>query len=272
MTTNITACLVIYNEEAVIRRCLSSIRDVVDEIAVVHDGPCDDRSLAICEEFGCKIRIGQRMGEAEPHRPGLYRRATTEWILQLDADEFLSEEARHALPELVRDGPAKCYAMLWPIWNGRQYTTRRWPYKKVLFRKDAVQYLGFPHEEVRVNGPVTKVPVTLHHQPTYNNLSLRTVGTKWNRWLDVHARMLLAGSSQSDVFPDNAELQPHYYFIARHPLLSCVPLFGYHLLATMALGGWQEGLEGLKVGLYTSAYYAALCVRVQRLRARARSS
>ena len=38
MTANITACLVIYNEEPVIRRCLSSIRNVVDEIAVVHDG------------------------------------------------------------------------------------------------------------------------------------------------------------------------------------------------------------------------------------------
>ena len=265
MTTNITACLVIYNEEGVIRRCLSSIRNVVDEILVVHDGPCDDRSLDICEEFGCRVRIGRRMGEAEPHRPSLLREVRTEWVLQIDADEFLSEGAGRGLPELAQSGRANCYALLWPIWNGRRYTTSKWPYKKALYRKSAAQYLGFPHEEVRVAGTVAAVPLRLEHQPNYDNYSLKTVRTKWNRWLDIHARMLLSHASW-DVFPDNAQLEPHYAFIKDHPLLNCVPLFGYHLLATVAVGGWREGIEGVKVGVFTSLYYAALCVRVWQLK------
>jgi len=272
MTTNITACLVIYNEEAVIRRCLSSIRDVVDVIAVVHDGPCDDRSLKICEEFGCEIQIGKRVGIAEPHRPGFLRDVRTEWVLQIDADEFLSEEARRALPGLVRSPGADCYAMVWPIWNGSRYSTKRWPHKKVLYRRDRVSYLGFPQEEVRVRGRVANVPVRLHHQPRYNNLTMTTVRTKWSRWLDVHARMLLADRSHWDVFPANANLEPHYSFITRRPLLSAAPLFVYHFLATLALGGWREGLQGVKVGLYTALYYAALCLRVRQFKADARGS
>jgi Glycosyl transferase family 2 len=271
VTTNITACLVIYNEEAVIRRCLSSIRNAVDDIAVVHDGPCSDRSLEICEEFGCRIRIGQRMGIAEPHRPSLLRETTTDWVLQIDADEFLSEEAQRALPELARSASADCYAMLWPIWNGRRYTTQTWPHKKALYRKDAASYLGFPQEEVRIAGRTALTPVRLDHQPTYNNLSLDTVRTKWNRWLTVHAKMLLAGSSTWDVFPDGAELRPHYPFVAVRPLVSCAPLVIYHLLATLALGGWREGIQGFKVALYTSMYYGALCVRVWQLKRALRS-
>jgi hypothetical protein len=132
-------------------------------------------------------------------------------------------------------------------------------------------YLGFPHEEPRIHGPVRSVPLRLEHQPNYNNLTLETVRTKWGRWLSVHARMLLAPPATWDVFPDKTELTPHYYLIIRHPLLVCLPLFAYHLLATIALGGWREGFQGLKAGVYTSLYYAALCVRVWQLKRSSRT-
>ncbi len=38
-----SACLVVWNGEDEIRGCLESIKKVVDEIIVVHDGPCSDR-------------------------------------------------------------------------------------------------------------------------------------------------------------------------------------------------------------------------------------
>lgn len=44
---SISACLVVRNEEAVIERCLESLAGVVDEIVLVHDGECEDRTLEI---------------------------------------------------------------------------------------------------------------------------------------------------------------------------------------------------------------------------------
>ena len=41
----ISACLVVHNEEKLIGRCLESIKNLVDEIIVVHDGPCQDKTL-----------------------------------------------------------------------------------------------------------------------------------------------------------------------------------------------------------------------------------
>src|ERR1700739_188285 len=86
----VSAYMVIFNEEKVIERALKSIYQVVDEIVVVYDGPCRDNSLKICQKFGAKIFVRKHSGEAEPHRPFSFEKAKNNWILQLDADEYLS--------------------------------------------------------------------------------------------------------------------------------------------------------------------------------------
>ena len=91
MNNKISACLVVHNEEKVIRRCLDSIKNVVDEIIVVHDGPCTDKTMEIAREYGAKIYEQPFNGEAEKHRPFSYRMTSGAWILQIDADEYLSK-------------------------------------------------------------------------------------------------------------------------------------------------------------------------------------
>ena len=81
MNNRISACLVVYNEEKIIKNCLASIKDAVDEIIVVHDGECIDKTLEICKSYTNKIFIKQHIGEAEPHRPFGFKQATGDWIL-----------------------------------------------------------------------------------------------------------------------------------------------------------------------------------------------
>lgn len=262
----ITACLVIHNEESVIRRCLDSLKTAVDEIIVVHDGPCTDRSLEICEQYGCTVHVREQGGIGEVHRPWLLRQVKTDWVLQIDPDEYLSPEAQLEVRSLVASKRADCYALVWPLWDGKKYTTTHWPHKKVLYKKCAAAYLAVPHEEVRISGRIEYVTARLEHKPKYNNLSISTVTTKWDRWLSVHARALLADPTSHDRFPDHVELRPHYYVIAQHPLLSSVPIVLYHLAATVILGVRIEGVQALKLGLFTSLYYFALCARVYQLK------
>ena len=47
----ISACLVVYNEEKSIQCCLESLRPVVNEIIIVHDGECNDKTLEIARKF-----------------------------------------------------------------------------------------------------------------------------------------------------------------------------------------------------------------------------
>ena len=50
----ISLCMIVKNEEAVIKRCLESVKEVVDEIIVVDTGS-QDRTKEIAEEEGAQV-------------------------------------------------------------------------------------------------------------------------------------------------------------------------------------------------------------------------
>ena len=52
----LTACLMVKNEEAMLSRCLASIKNHVDEIVVVDTGSTD-RTVEIAESYGAKISL-----------------------------------------------------------------------------------------------------------------------------------------------------------------------------------------------------------------------
>ena len=84
----ISACLVIHNEEKLLKRCLESIKDVVDEIILVHDGECTDKSLNIANNFHSRIFIRDFIGEAEWHRPFSYEEAKVTGFCRLTRMSF----------------------------------------------------------------------------------------------------------------------------------------------------------------------------------------
>src|SRR5258708_3925434 len=82
-----------------------------------------------------QIFVRKHVGEAEPHRAWLYSKVKTAWILQLDADEFLSPNLLKKIPQLTKNTANACYEFIWPFWNGRKYITKNWPWRKALFQK-----------------------------------------------------------------------------------------------------------------------------------------
>jgi glycosyltransferase involved in cell wall biosynthesis len=184
---SISACLVVRNEEAVIDRCLSSLDGVVDEIVLVHDGDCDDRTLEIAESHGCRIFVQPLVGNPEASTVFAYEQARSEWILALDADEFLSEPLRDGLRALVADDTVNGYEMLWRMWDGTRYFTENGPFKLSLFRRSRVHMIGWIHATESVDPPVRRVQLQLEHRPLYNNFSIRTALTKQRRWARVNA-------------------------------------------------------------------------------------
>ncbi len=94
----ISAYVVARNEERLIARCLSSFADLVDEIIFVHDGECEDRTLEIAEEYGCRIYVRPLRGHADASKVFALSQARYDWILGVDADEFLSSGLRAAPP------------------------------------------------------------------------------------------------------------------------------------------------------------------------------
>jgi glycosyltransferase involved in cell wall biosynthesis len=188
---SVSACLVVRNEEAVIERCLESLDGVVDEILLVHDGECKDRTLQIAKRHGCRVCVRPLVGHAEASTVFAYEQARGEWILSIDADEYLSEPLRTQLRELVREESVNGYELLWRMWDGRRYITENGPYKLALFRRASVHLLGMIHGIERVDPPIRRIDLQLEHRPPYNNFALGTVRTKWRRWAQINASEFL---------------------------------------------------------------------------------
>jgi glycosyltransferase involved in cell wall biosynthesis len=184
----ISACLVVHHEESTIGRCLDSLHGVVDEIVVVHDGPCRDRTLAIAAGYGARVIEAPLYGHCERHTPLAYAEATGEWLLNLDADEFLSAALAARLGELVRDPDVDGYEFLWKHWDGERYVTEAGPYKLVLFRRRAARMVGLIHQPEAVDGSVRRVGLHLEHRPPSGHRTMGAMMTKWRRRARLHAR------------------------------------------------------------------------------------
>jgi glycosyl transferase family 2 len=184
----ISACLAVRNEERQIERCLRSLEGVVDETVLVHSGPCEDATIEIAEWHGARVVTADDGGHGERNTPIAYGLARGEWLLNIDADEFLSDELRANLRRLAEDGSVDGYAFLWKLWDGRRYITEHGPYKLVMFRRSKTRMVGLIHAPERVEGRVVELPLHLEHRPSYNNYTLHTIATKWRRWAEIQAR------------------------------------------------------------------------------------
>jgi glycosyltransferase involved in cell wall biosynthesis len=239
----LSACIVVYHEEALIRRCLNSIKSLCDEIIVLHDGQCHDRTLTIAHELGAVVTEQERVGEAESQRVAAFETTRGEWILQIDADEFLTEKAIDSIRRLLcNPGPCNGFSLIWPIWNGRRYISSRWPHKPCLFRRSAMHFIGFPHSEVIVDGGIKSTDVRLEHQPGYNNYDFSVYRTKHKKWGVIHTRYLLKEIDTLLAFrPLKHRQWPTHMGIIRRYGRMAIPLNAVILFAgALKSGGWRE--------------------------------
>lgn len=97
----ISAVIITKNEERNIRRCLESVKDVVDEIVVV-DSLSTDATEEICRGYNVKFVKQQWLGYSDQknYANGL---ASNDWILSIDADEQLSEELKTSINEIKKN-------------------------------------------------------------------------------------------------------------------------------------------------------------------------
>jgi len=265
----ISGVLVIHNEEKVLERALKSIAGVVDEILVVHDGPCSDESINLCTKYKCKIYIRKFEGNAEPHRVWVYGQTKYNWILQIDADEYVSAELQRNLLKLAQDDSVACYEFIWPIWNGCKYVTSEWPYKKFLFKKDKITFSPIPHSEIQVAGVTKRLNYRVEHKPNYNNFSIDAFFKKHRKWTKVHAAYLLKNPKEIVGFPESIPVQlPKYYFIKKHPYLFALPLATYQSWQSIKSTPLKEMRMGIKTSILIFFYYLFLAMEIGNLKVR----
>lgn len=103
----ISLCLIVRDEEALLRGCLASAADHVDEIIVVDTGS-EDGTVAIARSFGAAVHEFAWVDDFAAARNEALRHASGAWILVLDADERLADGAGPAIRQAVQRGDFDC--------------------------------------------------------------------------------------------------------------------------------------------------------------------
>lgn len=122
---DLSVIILTYNEELHIRRCLENVAPIAKDIFII-DSFSTDATLDIAEEFA-NIHILQNRWEnnhAKQFNYGLtHAGITTQWMLRLDADEYL-------LPELVKELQEKLPTLpddvTGVIFNRRHIFMKKW--------------------------------------------------------------------------------------------------------------------------------------------------
>lgn len=110
MQPGITLAMIVRNEAEKLRRCLDSAQGVADKVVVVDTGS-DDGSVEVARSFGAKVEEIVWPEDFAAARNVSLDRVETEWVLWLDADEWLAEGAGPQIREAVRRPDAMGYLL-----------------------------------------------------------------------------------------------------------------------------------------------------------------
>lgn len=236
---SISAFIVCCNEEKNIRRCLEGVK-WCDEIIIVDSGSTDS-TLEICREYpNCRIIHRDWTGYVEQKRFGLSQ-CNSKWVLNVDADEVVSDELREEIREILRTPQeANGFFLSRVVFHlGKWWRKGGWypEYRLRLSRKEFTSWGGKdPHEKALVEGPAKKLKGELLHY-TYTGLSDQL--NRLNRYSTTVAENMDKNGERASLL--NIIVNPVTRFIKFYFLKK----------------GFLEGRPGLIVA-YIEAYYVFL--------------
>lgn len=97
----ISACAIVRNEEKNIGRWLENMKQVADEVVVVDTGS-EDHTVEIVQAAGASVYFFAWCDDFAAAKNYALSKATGDWILFLDADEYFSKESISQLRPLLK--------------------------------------------------------------------------------------------------------------------------------------------------------------------------
>jgi glycosyltransferase involved in cell wall biosynthesis len=152
-------------------RCLGSA-DFVDE-KILIDNLSRDETLAIAKASGCRITVTEDFPGFSAQKQRALEQATGEWVLALDADEWIEAPLRaEMLAALADPGDAVGFDMpRRSSFCGRFLDHGDWGRDRVLrlVRRDRARYGdALIHDRVQVEGPIRPLKSPLLHEAIFD--------------------------------------------------------------------------------------------------------
>ena len=184
------------NEEKHIKRVLESVKDF-DEIVVVDSGSTDN-TLNIAKEYTNKIFHQDWLGFAK-QKEYAKNLCQNEWVLNLDADEQLTEELKKEIEKVIEENKIdglniKISSQFLGKFNSEKSKFNR---RIRFFRKSAGYYPEkLVHESIVINGKIKDADGFIYD---YGTLDLKTHINKINEYSSLRVEEKFAKNKKASV-------------------------------------------------------------------------
>jgi len=236
----ISVVIITLNEEANIQRCLNSAKEIADEFVVV-DSFSTDRTVAICESYGCRVFLREFSGYGSQKQFAVDQ-AVNDWVLSIDADEIISPQLREELQAFTKtvfpdDVDVHGYYIPFVLnYMGNTLRHCGTGMNLRLFNRKTCRFTSVPvHESVEITGKPKKLKGRLIHY-SYKDLSHHF--EKINRYTSLAA----------DGYRKRKKKYKRFWVAMKFP----ITFFIYYFIRLGILDGYQGYLWSFFAGVYAS--------------------
>ncbi|QOZ82145.1 MULTISPECIES: glycosyltransferase family 2 protein [Chromobacterium] len=251
MRARISVVLITKNAETSLEKCLDSV-GFADEIVLVDSGSTD-RTLAIASTYKAKVIHQDWLGFG-PQKQLAVEAASHDWVLCLDADEWLSPDLINEIKAMLDNPQAKAFQF--PRCNrfmgrflkhGEGYPD--WSLR--LFHRGHARWSDdLVHEYVISNGPVHKLRHELMHE---SGEDIALYLNKQNRYTSLQAERLFQRGKRVGIAK-----------LILSPLLRFIKFYFFRR-------GFLDGVPGLvhiSIGCFNSYIKYAKLIELRRLKSK----
>lgn len=183
----VSLCMIVRDEEAVLGRCLESVKDAVDEIIIVDTGSLD-RTREIAERYTDLVYDFIWKDDFSAARNFSFSKATMDYCMWLDADDVMTGKDRLRLEEWKARADGSADAVMMKYVTGFDEAGKgnfSFYRERLLKRKNGFLWRGRVHEAIAVAGNVVYLDAEVEHR------SIKVAyGT---RNLDIYEKMKAEG-------------------------------------------------------------------------------
>lgn len=231
----VSLCMIVKNEEAVLARCLDSVRDLVEEILIADTGS-SDRTAEIARQYTPLVFFFPWQDDFSAARNASFARARMDYCLWLDADDVMEEEDRARFLALKESLSPDADVVMLPYHGAvdeQGRPTLTYYRERLLRREKGFRWQGAVHESITPQGNILYSDAAITHRKLHSGDSERN--------LRIYQGLLARGKTLSprDQFYYGRELFYHQQYGE-----ACRVLEGF----LDAGEGWKENcLEACRV-------------------------
>lgn len=244
MSAHLVAVILTKNEAHHVQDCIASLHGWTDAV-VVWDSGSADGTQALARQAGALV-IHRPFDDYARQRQAVLNSIDAKWILFVDADERATPELAAEIEHAIRKRSERPqFAGFWLprrnfiVGHEMRYGGYSPDYQLRLLRRDRARYdlTREVHEIVDLDGDAGHLRQPLIH---YNYAAWDQFHDKQRRYARYEARILAGRGIRPR--PHNFILQPLREFRRRF----------------LTLGGWRDGLPGLRLALLLAWYYGVV--------------